>query len=163
MVLAAGGCAKTMSGNVTTIATAIARLDIEGVNVHDLDNLPVSVAATDCPLLAPRPTDFMSNLQFERQTFSPGARTYTLRYTLNYMLFYQPLGATVSLFDEYPEFMDTVMRIVVAFAEMESMSGATEIVLGGVPEIREVTDVTGTGFHGALFALDVLEICTQGE
>ena len=153
-----------MSGNVVAIATSIAGLQIPGIDIRDLDALPTSVNAADCPLMTPNPSGpFMSGLQFERQSFGPGYRQYTLRYTLSYVLFYAPIGESTRLYDVYQDMVDAVMRVVVAFAEMETIGGATEILLRDVPHLEVVTDTTGKGFHGAIFALDVLEICRQGQ
>ena len=52
---------------ITTVATAIAAISISGVTVKDISAIPEAVNEQDCPMLAPRPDNFVSNLRVLRR------------------------------------------------------------------------------------------------
>lgn len=151
-----------MAGSLLDITSWIAGLAMPGVSIRNLDEIPMSVAASECPLLVPDPSEsFMTDLQFTRETFrgvQSGLRTYTLKYRLHYVLFYRPIGASTRVYDYYAELADVAMQVLTAFAQNEYPARSIDVRPAAMPDLAVVMDGTGTGFHGAKFALDVLEI-----
>ena len=52
----------TIALHPLTVSASIAALSISGVTIKDVDEIPDS-AAMLCPLIVPRPNDFITNIQ----------------------------------------------------------------------------------------------------
>ena len=86
--------------SITTIATNISNLTItvtkpDGTSgnlaIKDISALPEAVHPQDCPMLAPRPDNFLSGFALSHECFGGDAGLKDVRYTLNYMLYYAEL------------------------------------------------------------------------
>jgi hypothetical protein len=143
-----------------TLVDEIAAVTITGVRVRGMDNIPAEVGARDCPLLSPKPNDFVANLTITRDSFGTNDNADTKRtvtYDLRYVLFYTPIGAGRNLFDQYADFVHKAIAVQQAVAELESATdGVIDItcapVVWGV-----VQDAAGNAFHGCEFSFNVTE------
>ncbi len=158
-----------MAFNISNLSTWITTFTFPaGVQVVDVNKIPASVQDSMLPLLSPNPSGpFITNVSTAWVTFDTSHRTYELRYVLNYVLFFASLGAAgTAIYQLYPNLVSTAMGIAKTFMDHErpdgSYKGAAEWVrLRDVPHFEPVTDTAKT-FHGAQYALEVLEICQQG-
>ena len=142
--------------HVTEIAAAIAGLDIPGVRIKDLDQMPDAVDTRDLPMLGPsaqNPT-FLTDWESVRIT-TAGNRQ--ISYTLNYTLFQAPVGADRGLFKQYPAMVATAEAVADVFNSITVVSGAQHIKLAAMPVFGPVRDASEQLFHGATIALRVTE------
>ena len=56
----------------TTITNSIAAIDVLGVTIKDLDEIPEAVIARDCPILYTEPVNFISNFVYTRESQGGG-------------------------------------------------------------------------------------------
>jgi hypothetical protein len=138
------------------VATAIAALTIEGVRIYDLDQMKPALNSTDCPLLGPSSNDpsFLSDWEARRITMQGNQAN---AYTLNYTLYQAPVGADRGLFAQYPAMVENARKVVEALQALPRVDGCKSIALAGMPRFGPVFDASGQQFHGAAFALRVIE------
>lgn len=141
---------------IADVATALAALTIPGIMIYDLDQMPVSVSERDCPLLGPSANDppFLTDWDAQRVTFQGNQRN---AYTLNYKLFHAPIGADRGLFAQYPNMVENARKIAESLQALPRVDGCKSIALQGMPQFGPVVDASGKQFHGAVFALRVVE------
>ena len=141
---------------VAEVATAIAALTIQGITILDLDEMKHALTDRDCPLLGPSANDppFLTDWQARRITLQGN---WSNEYTLNYTFYQAPVGADRGLFKQYPAMVENARRIVEAFQAIPRVDGCKSIALAGMPQFGAVFDASGQQFHGAGFALRVVE------
>jgi hypothetical protein len=138
------------------VAAAVAALDIDGVTVFDLDDMPQAVDPRTCPLLAPSASDpaFLTDWETRRLTLQGNVQN---SYTLNYTLFQAKVGTDRGLFAQYPAMVATAQTVVDAFNGLSKVDGCKFIQLAGMPQFGPVFDASGQQFHGATLSLRVTE------
>ena len=78
---------------ITTVCTSIAALNISGVKICDLDNIPPSGTRVT-PILFPDPANPLSNFTPEVESFGGGSsRLLDVDYDLNYVYIHCEMGA----------------------------------------------------------------------
>ena len=153
---------------LTTVTASIAALTITvtnargssvTLNIDDTSGLQkrVKVNQQDCPLLMPRPDNFVSNLGFTRDTYGADAALKTMAYTLTYNFYYAPIAQGVGLFEKYDEMVTAAAAILLHLATNTNLSGATDILPESVPAFGAMADAAGTLFHGCEIALRVTQ------
>ena len=78
-----------MALSITTVTNSIAALSVTGVTIKDIDEIPASVDAYDCPILYPEPVDFVTNLTVTAASFQG---KYDVEYDLTYTFLYAQIG-----------------------------------------------------------------------
>lgn len=151
-----------MAGNVNWVADWIKSLDwrimMPSLNVVSTDAIPETVHAQDCPMLAPQPGNFVSDVTYERLSGRHiDGRRAKLSYTLTYVYYHAPVAEGVSLFEGYRAALDAWSEIVTMLVENEDPTGAYDIRPTGTPAFGPVTDGAGNVFHGFRLALAVIE------
>src|SRR3990167_3616665 len=127
---------------ITTVATAIAAISISGVTVKDISAIPEAVNEQDCPLLAPRPDNYVSNLRVAEDTFGgPVAALKSCYYTLNYTFYYSPVAAGAGLFEKYDDMVTKAAAVLLALAAT-IIGGTVEHTVSGISVFGPVADVT---------------------
>ncbi len=58
----------TITVSFVTVADSISKLSIDGVPIRDIDKIPASKVGLLCPLMYPRPDNFITGVTFERVT-----------------------------------------------------------------------------------------------
>ena len=141
---------------VKTVANSIAALTIVGITILDLDQMKPALTDRDCPLLGPSASDpsFLTDWQTRRLTTQGNQQN---SYTLNYTLYQAPVGADRGLFAQYPAMVENARKVVEAFGALARVDGCKSIVLQGMPAFGRIFDASGQQFHGATFALRVIE------
>jgi len=141
---------------VKQVADAVAALTIQGITILDLDQMKPALTDRDCPMLGPSSNNpsFLTDWQARRITTQGN---WDNRYTLNYTLYQAPVGADRGLFAQYPVMIENARRIVEAFQAITKVDGCKNIALAGMPQFGQVFDASGQQFHGAIFALKVVE------
>lgn len=143
---------------VAEVASAIAALDIQGIGIHDLKDMKPALTARDCPLLGPDPStesaSFLTGWMSRRISMQGNQDN---RYVLNYTLYQAPMGQDRGLFAQYPEMVENARRIVEALQALPRIEGCKSIALEGMPTFGRVFDASGQPFHGAHFAIRIVE------
>jgi hypothetical protein len=152
---------------LTTVTASIAAQSItvvraDGVSVplkiYDVSAFPDEVRQEDCPVLRPRPRDFISNFQFSPASLGGDAGYKNINYTLTYQLLYAPIGQSNTLFEHYGDMLNALAAVVLYFADNSQLvAGATELLPGPVPIVGGLLGSTDNGFHGAEIQFNVLQ------
>lgn len=140
--------------HVTPVAAAVAALDIPGIAVARLNEMPQGLTGRPLPLLAPaidRP--YLTDWVARRLTLEGN---YHNSYTLNYTL-YQATLKDRGLFAVFPDLVASAEKVVNAFQRLVQVNGCKRIELAGWPQLGPVSDASDQKFHGATFALRVQE------
>jgi hypothetical protein len=142
--------------HLVNVAAAIAALDIDGVTIYDLDQMPQAVDERACPVLGPSSHEpaYLTDWQTARISLQ-GNHTHT--YTLNYKLFQAKIGKDRGLFAQYPVMAANAAAVADAFNALVRVDGCKRIELAGMPAFGNITDASGQQFHGATISLRVTE------
>lgn len=147
-----------MAASIGTVTAWIAGLTFTGIGVRDITAIPEVVHPQQCPLLAPDPAGFVSGVSHARLSLRVNtARSYSLTYTLHYVLFFGTAGEGVSLYSRYAGMAAAWGVVVTTILASETPNGAYDIRPTGTPTFGPVRDDTGTVFHGCKFDLLVTE------
>jgi len=138
-----------LSIDLDTITASIAAVAITGVTVRDTSNMTDAVTLRDCPLLSPRPFQFVGLSPIERDTYGgPATSQKSATFTLTYRYFHSPVGQGRGMYDEYPTFIDKIFAIADAIIAADDLNGVVDINLNGMPDIGVVEDGAGNQFWG---------------
>lgn len=147
----------TITVNFVTVADSLASLQINGVTVLGLDQIPED-AKNIAPCFFPRPEDFISDITFERMSYgADSVAKMDMTYTLTYRYLHAPIGAGGGLLAVYGAFMVGLAKILKAIFSDSTPSGAVDMVLAGISGIGPIEDPAGNEYHGVEIALRVLE------
>jgi hypothetical protein len=148
----------TISVKLAIVVTAIAGLSISGVNVRDVDNIPVD-ASKILPVLYPKPDDFITGLDFKRiTTGGHGTAQMDLVYTLHYRYLHAPVGSGLGVLSTYAALIDNLALIMATIFGNDDIAGAVDMELSDISNIGPLTDPAGsTTYHGVDIALKITE------
>lgn len=142
----------------TTITNSIAAIDVLGVTIRDIDEIPEAVTPTMCPVLYPEPVGFISNFEYTRQSQGGGAVALAdVTYNLTYTFLYAPVGSGRGLFDVYDDMVAKVGLILDAFIIADAATGAVDLTPDTPLNLGPVSDPAGNVFHGCQFVLNITE------
>ena len=155
---------------ITTVATAIAAQSITVTNaagssmtlaIRDISALTNIISAESCPLLTPRPAQFVTGLSFTRDTFGADAAYKSVRYTLNYLFFFCPIGQGATLYEKFDEMVTAAAVILNHFATNTALSGSTDFLPGTVDDFEPVINADGALYHGCGIPFAVMQFLEQ--
>lgn len=143
---------------IATIADSIAALNVTGLMICDLDQIP-EAATTRTPILFPKPDGFVTDFEYEPVSQGDGATALAnVTYTLTYRFCYTPIGAERGLFATYPAMVAMAAAILDAIISIDNATaGAVEIVPLSIPVFGPVVDPANNGYHGCDISLLVKE------
>jgi len=142
----------TITESMTGISVAIPDL-----RIYDKHEIKEGWTAYDCPLLAPRPNDFISGLTVIPVNFGTGtAHKLDVSYTMTYRYFHKPVGSGDLAFT-WSEMVDYVYKIFDAILINDALTGLIDLTLTSVSEFGEVVDGANNLFHGCDISFRVLE------
>ena len=148
---------------ITNLVDKISQLEISGVRVRDMDQIPAAVNVRDCPMLIPEPLNFIQNIVVVRD--AAGAASYapkTITYTLNYTFLHSPVGDDRALAN-YADMVKKVFAILDAFILADAIASGTsfdeviDITPASVTEFGPVPDPAGNQFLGCRMQFLVTE------
>jgi hypothetical protein len=114
--------------------------------------VPGAVNTQDCPLMAPRPLNFVSNVNPKLDTQGGDSAYKSIEYDLTYQFFFAPVGEGGFWTVNYGANANAVMAIMLYFMDNSnqfSNNGAEELLPNAIPALQSQTDAAGTVFHGA--------------
>lgn len=139
---------------IATVADSISKLSISGVTIKDIDQLSASWKSLP-NVLYPRPKDFITGTSLMPVELTKSK--YDLRYTLNYRFLNVQLGNDAVLLVTYPTLIAKIVLIINAIITNHNLTGAVDVSFGGITAIGALSDPAGNAYHGADFAINVLE------
>ena len=148
----------TIAINLVTVADAIAALNISGVTVRDIDQIPES-ALPILPVLYPRPNEFITNLKWSRESYgADSAAAMNLTYVLHYHYLHAVVGSGGGLLSVYSGLITNLVKILAAIFDDSNPSGAVDMQLVSISSVGVLTDPVGeTKYHGVEISLQVTE------
>ena len=147
----------TIALHPLTVSASIAALSISGVTIKDVDEIPDS-AAMLCPLIVPRPNDFITNIQAVRQSFGGGGTArIDFTYTLNYAFLFCEAGSGQGAFAPYDGLLTKLVTILETMLTNDDISGAVDMTLESIGEIGVISDPSNNSFWGVHFSIRCLE------
>ena len=139
---------------IATVSDSISGLSVSGLTIEDVDNLSVFIASP--PVLAPMP-DFITNFELIYDSFGSGATAQkTIRYDLNYRLYYAPVGSDRKL-APFEGMIDMIAAILDAVIDVVNLTGAIEIMPTGTIRPGIVLAPDGAQFFGCDLAFRITE------
>ena len=148
----------TIDVNLVTVADSIAALNVSGVNVRDIDQIPES-ALPILPVLYLRPNEFITNLKWSRETYGTDATAaMNLTYVLHYHYLHAVVGSAGSLLSVYSGLITNLIKILKAIFEDSNPDGAVDMTLVSISSVGVLTDPAGeVKYHGVEISLQVTE------
>jgi len=149
-----------MSGvKIATVANSIAGLSssVSGVTIKDLDGIPGEVSQRICPIMYPDPDNFVTGLTVTPMSSGAGtAGKNDVRYTLNYVFMYVPVGSGRYLAENIAGLVDSTVLILNALIANDAVTGSVDIE-PKPGDFGPLEDPVGNQFEGARIAIDVHE------
>lgn len=145
---------------ITTICDSISQLEVSGVRIRDLDQIPTQVNERDCPILFPDPLNFVSAWELQRDSQGSNnlpAAKYTIYYTLTYSFLYAPVGAERPGLEKYAKMVDKLMEVIDVILANDDITGLIDIQPEQIDEFGPVPDPSGNQFIGCRLRLRVTE------
>lgn len=148
-----------MSLMLESVCTAISNLSITGVTIKDADEIAASWQSLP-NVLYPNINEpgFVTGFSLEYVTVLRGASApVNVHYTLNYRFLGTALGDSPIIGVAYGNVLDKFILIIAAImGEASPYSGKVQMELGEV-SIGAKADPVGNSYHGADFALNIVE------
>jgi len=146
----------TITSSIATVADSIAGLTISGVTIKDIDQIP-DTARMLCPLLIPKPDNFVTDLSVSFETFgSNGGAKINTNYTLNYVFLFCEVGG-MGAFAAFSGLVSKLSAILVSINSNDAITGAVDVKINSIGNIGVITDPAGIEYWGLEFSLRVLE------
>ena len=144
---------------IMTVADSIAALEVAGVRILDLDQVPDALTERDCPVLFPEPLNYVTEFSVERN--STGADLTEARktayYTLNYTFAYMPVGSGRTGLSRYDDMIRKLFAIIDQVILNSTITGLVDIEPQEMVELGPVPDPAGNQFLGARLRFRCME------
>ena len=148
-----------MSGlKIITVWDAITALSVSGLTIKDLNEVTETWdirGATLYPNIT-APLDLQTPQRMSFGTVAGGAKK-DVRYTLNYLFAYAPVGSTRGVKDIMSGMFSMLALIFNAVTENDALSGTVDITPRIAGSSTVIQDPAGNSFYGLQLAFDVLE------
>jgi hypothetical protein len=146
-----------MALQMTNIARAIAALDIAGLAIKDLDNIPADCTNL-CPILIPEPLGYVSGFSVTWDSQGGhGVQLMTVQYDLRYTLLYTSIGAGRTGLDYYGQMVEKVSILLDEILVNDDLTGTIDFLPVEVTEAGPVPDPAGNLFLGCRLVFHVKE------
>lgn len=146
-----------MSLAIATICTAISNLNVPGVEIKNLYEVPEAVDER-FPTLYPEPSGFVSEFTVTKNSFGTGMTAMmTVTYNLTYTFCFAPVSSERTIFVKWAEMVEKAFRIYDTIIAACPLAGSVETELQNVFEFGPVSDPAGNTFHGCKFIIHVTE------
>lgn len=150
----------TITINIETIATAISQLNISGVRIIDIDNIP-DTARLLCPVMIPNvdnPAGFWTDIQMTRaSTGGAGSALMDLTYNLHYIYLHCEAKSGTNNYSTHASAIHSLTNILKAIFENDDIDGAVDMVINNIGGVGVFKDPAGIEYVGVMFSLKVTE------
>ena len=142
---------------ISTVMTSIASLTVAGVNIKDADEIPPS-ALRLTPILFPKPGATLSNFTVIRESFGGGSSALmNVEYDLTYLFLYCEAGSGRTGLDFEQDRIEKIQAILDEVIEIDTITGAVDILPVGNYEYVPLTDPAGNSYIGCEMTFHVIE------
>lgn len=142
--------------NFDTVANSISGITISGVQVLDIDKIPVK-AELVCPVLFPKPNGYITNFSVTNDSLNGGTgRLITLRYNLTYVYCHAAIGTNLS-FGFYNGMVSNVAAIISKLLDTLPVSGCQDFGIQDIVNFGPVNDPAGNVYHGCEIVLNIMQ------
>lgn len=145
-----------MALSAVTLAETIAGLQVDGVTILDLDEIPQAIDARKCPQVYPAPEKFMILEDANQITLGPNA-LWQYTYLVTYRYVQAPVGMERGVSKIIPGLVDGYTRFIRAIARNAQLLGAAHVKPVNTPEWGVLEDPSKQQFQAADLALRVVE------
>lgn len=146
-----------MALSAVTLAAAIAALDVTGLTIRDLSEIPQAITARECPQVYPAPEKFLALEEAQQLTFGPSA-LWQFTYALTYRYVHGPVGNERTLSKTFPGHVAGYIGFIQAIARNAQLLGLNAHVAPvGTPEWGVLGDPSGQQFQAADLVIRVVE------
>jgi hypothetical protein len=149
-----------MTLQLLTVAETIAALEVDGLIIRDIDDIPAEVGLRQA-LLIPH-ANYVSDFAMTRASYGGASAKMDVTYTLNYRLCYQAIGAERALtLTVWSGMVDMVAQIWDAFLSIGVFNSDHSEIVDVVPlapaNMGIVNDPADRAFYGCDLAFQVTE------
>lgn len=145
-----------MALDIDKVTAGIAALNVTGITIKDMSEIPAAIAERDLPMLVPDLANYVSDFRAEWIAGDGTGASWDVRYTLNYMLVSSQAGATrATVHERFAAMMAQAMDVVEAVM-LASVDWAVEVSPRAVTRAGTATWGKAT-FDVVNISLDVLE------
>lgn len=142
---------------ISTVIESIADLNITGLTICDLSEIPVS-ALRLTPILIPIPGQEVSNFSATRESYGGGSSALiNCEYDLNYYLLYCEAGSGRTGLDFEEARIEMVQAIWDAILAIDTITGAVDVWPTGNVNFVTLQDPSGNQFLGCQIVAHVKE------
>lgn len=140
------------------VASSIAAWTITGITIKGITSIPEQ-AQMLCPILYPKPDNFVTGLGVDNYTFGTGgSEQATIHYVMTWRYLHSQIGGGLGgLFAVYGGLITNICTILAYIANHDTVTGAANLRVQTIPVIGPVSDPTGNMYHGCDFDIYVEE------
>jgi hypothetical protein len=146
-----------MALNTKAITAGVAGLTITGVDIRDINNIPVEVVQRNCPIMFPQPGEIAGGYEDEPGTFGGATGAYwSVSRQISYLYLHVPIGDGRSAFVHYPDLADKADVIIEKFMELD-ITGIDVLSVKIDGFSKPIEDPSGNQFFGFVVNMTVRE------
>jgi hypothetical protein len=151
-----------MTIQVRNVAKAISELNVEGLIIKDIDEIPAEVGQRSPAVLIPLP-DFIGEFSMVRDSYGGGSSAaMTVNYTLGYRLLFQPIGTSRAMslvvFLGLTEMIGLIWDAVLAIDVLDTdFDEVVDLVPTSITNMGIVNDPADNVFYGCDMTFEVTE------
>jgi len=151
-----------VSLNIRNVAKAIAALNVAGLEIKDINEIPAELGVRSPSVLLPLP-DFISDFSMVRDSFGGGTTAaMTITYTLGYRLLYKPIGTanamTLTMFLGLTEMIGLIWDKILALDVLDAAHDeVVDVVPVSIYNMGLVNDPSDRVFYGCDMTFMVTE------
>lgn len=151
-----------MTLNLQQVAHTLAALDIAGLDIMDLHEIPAAAGVRGPAILIPLPA-FVTDFSMERNSFGGGSTAkMTVTYTLHYRLLYKSIGEgrvmTLEVFDGLTGMIGLILdRVLLIDVFDTGYTEVVDVIPLGVTNMGIINDPSDLSFYGCDFAFQIME------
>jgi len=135
------------------VMRAIADLPFKTVRAESPDRMSPMVDLRNGPVFRPYPQQGVTFDAVEVDSFGSGYGKKTIKCTVGYALFYEPIGSGRVAVEWWPGLMDSISDIVNTFAANDTIDGCEDITITQARQGGVVADMADSKCHGAVFQI----------
>lgn len=147
-----------MTLHILTICEAISELEVSGVRIYDITDIPAKVDPRQ-PSILPIADPLVTGFEVIRESYGGGSSALiTCNYTLNYRLCYIPSGMDpATTLKHFSQMVDVYARFIDQVLLIDTINGAVDIIPNETISFGIVYDPADNPFWGCDIQLRVTD------
>lgn len=146
-----------MTISAVDLAAIVANLDVDGVTVYDLDQVPQAIDQRSCPCAYPIPDKFLILEDAEQITLGPDG-TWKYVYLVTYRFVQGPAGKERKAAKKLPDKTDNYIALIKAICRnAQLLGGNTHVKPASTPEWGILKDSSNADYEAADLQIRITE------